>query len=41
MSAWCASSRSRISQRYGYPAVLTVIVVCALIYRALRRNRWL
>ncbi|MFF3488697.1 magnesium and cobalt transport protein CorA [Streptomyces sp. NPDC002701] len=31
-----------LTWRYGYPAVLTVIVtVCALIYRALRRNKWL
>lgn len=28
--------------RYGYPAVLTVIlVVCTVVYRALRRNKWL
>lgn len=27
---------------YGYPAVLTVIVIaCTVIYRALRRNKWL
>ncbi|MBX9360291.1 magnesium and cobalt transport protein CorA [Streptomyces sp. WAC04114] len=31
-----------LTWRYGYPAVLTVIViVCTLIYRALRRNKWL
>lgn len=28
--------------RYGYPAVLAaIVVVCALVYRALRRNKWL
>lgn len=32
--------------RYGYPAVLTVIlilivIVCTVVYRALRRNKWL
>lgn len=27
---------------YGYPAVLAVIaLICTVIYRALRRNRWL
>ncbi len=27
---------------YGYPAVLTVIlIVCTVVYRALRRNKWL
>ncbi|KUH40761.1 transporter [Streptomyces kanasensis] len=31
-----------LTWRYGYPAVLTVIVlVCTVIYRALRRNKWL
>ncbi|MFJ6000472.1 magnesium and cobalt transport protein CorA [Streptomyces sp. NPDC092370] len=31
-----------LTWRYGYPAVLTVIVAaCTLIYRALRRNKWL
>ncbi|ANB10636.1 magnesium transporter CorA [Streptomyces ambofaciens] len=31
-----------LTWRYGYPAVLTgIVVVCALIHRALRRNKWL
>ncbi|TDC15814.1 magnesium and cobalt transport protein CorA [Streptomyces sp. 8K308] len=31
-----------LTWRYGYPAVLAVIVItCTVIYRALRRNRWL
>ncbi|MFF5447945.1 magnesium and cobalt transport protein CorA [Streptomyces sp. NPDC012888] len=31
-----------LTWRYGYPGVLTVIVlVCTVVYRALRRNKWL
>jgi magnesium transporter len=31
-----------LTWRYGYPAVLTVtVLVCTVIYRALRRNKWL
>ncbi|MER6135582.1 CorA family divalent cation transporter [Streptomyces sp. NPDC001815] len=30
-----------LTWRYGYPAVLTVIVAaCTLVHRALRRNKW-
>ncbi|MET8898300.1 magnesium and cobalt transport protein CorA [Streptomyces albogriseolus] len=31
-----------LKTRYGYPAVLAVIaIICTVVYRALRRNKWL